>query len=153
VCWDPGGFYDSDRKGYRRDEDIVLAAAPNLQEWWERRNAKYGDMFMEVFEWDVDKAEADRLQDALLAQLAEDPEFGTNYIPGFCCVGVCDYLNTFTPDIDPGGTHLMPHNLAWRLWDQSPDRVLMFSEKNGVSVFTPAAAGPRDPRTTLAATR
>jgi hypothetical protein len=110
-------------------------------------------MFMEVFEWDIDKAEADRLQDALLAALDDDAEFGTDYWPFFCCVGVCSYLDRYTPQIDPGGTHMMPHNLGWQLWDQKPNRVLMFSEKKGVSVFTPPAAGSPDPRTTLAATR
>ncbi len=131
VFWDPGGAYGRAKPSYGRTHDIILSAPPDLPTWWTYRQRWLNEPFLYVFEWDLEPAQAQAMQKALLDGAANGRRsevFQTLRTPGFCVIAVCDFLRTYgPPHISPRlHRNFLPNTLANQLWRQDPDRVLRY---------------------------
>ena len=107
---------------------------------------------MEVYEYDLDDRRARALHDALMAGTDPQNDFQADRAPLSCCFGVCDYLQRYMQDrIELDTQYFMPHNLGWVLWDQRPDRVLIFRDGKGVETYLPDVKDANEAGGTLAA--
>jgi len=139
LFWDPGGEYlEGDPAKAGRRADLVLGAPPTLQVFWETRQRRYQEPFMEVYEYDLENRRALELHEAMMAGIDPDNDFQADRLPMFCCIGVCDFLQRYMKDrLEVSTQYVMPHRLGWDLWEQKPDRVLVFRAGKAVDIYLP----------------
>lgn len=139
VFWDPaGGFAVDSMEGnaakharWDRRNDVMWADTPSVLEYWHFREVGCNEPFMEMYEWDLDDAEAQQLHDAIRKGgsriTGEKNEFRTGTAGMFCCIAVCKYLQRFASHrMTVPEQWLMPHKLGAHLFSQKPSRVWLF---------------------------
>lgn len=148
LMWDPGGTYGQFDPKYARRHDVLTQNATSVDQWWRYRRDGCLEPVMEVFQWELDPGQANRLHALLLT--GEDPTDPTQtFEPSGaalqCSNKVSEFLMRFA-DGRPFVPHKMfwPHDLGEHLWTQSPDRVMVFKRNGPAYVYrrdTPQAVG------------
>jgi hypothetical protein len=159
VFWDPAGDYgrpglDLDPQygpfatDVQRRADLILDP-PDLSTYLRFR---WGleDIAVEVFEWDLQPAQADELRDVLLGDPGRDRRrFSTLTLPPFCTLAASEFLRRFGPaPLRLQGSYFFPSSLGRALYSQSPSRVLVFRPGRAPVAVTPTEPtipGPRVP--------
>jgi hypothetical protein len=138
VFWDPGGGYGVAPGNSVRRKDLVVVNPPDLKTYLPFR-WKNADAAVEIFEWDLEPAYANKLYE-ILTQGADKNHpagrFTTQSVGLMCSIAVSDFLNRFAIEImDVPKTYFLPHKLARELYSQSPDRVLVFRRRKQPIVY------------------
>lgn len=154
VFWDPAGDYgrpalDLDAQygpfatNVPRPGDLLLDA-PDLPTYLRFRWG-LADTAVEVFEWDLQPAQADDLRNVLLGDPErERPRFSTYTFPPFCTVAVSKFLRHFgPPPLRLEGSYFLPSSLGRALYGRSPVLVLFFRPGRVPVAVTPG--GPIAP--------
>ncbi len=151
TFWDPAGAYGlvghfTDQQGNRirpygkRRKDIVLTHIPDVPTYLNFRWF-VGDSSVEIFEWDLETEETEKLREILEKETDEshpEGEFHTETTPAFCSMAISDFLIRFTkPSISLTSKYLWPHNLGEALLEQSPSRVRVFNPGKEEMVYLP----------------
>jgi hypothetical protein len=150
VFWDPAGDYgrpdlDLDPRygpfavNVRRRGDLLLDP-PDLATYLRFRWG-LADTGVEVFEWDLQPAQADDLRNVLLGDPGrERRRFSTLTFPPFCTMAASEFLRRFgPPPLRLQGFYFLPSSLGRALYGQSPSRVLVFRPSRAPVAVTPGA--------------
>jgi len=139
LFWDPGGDYAKVDGDAPRRKDIVVNP-PSLGQYLIFRLDMLGDKGGEVFEWDIDRALANELHDALINGRGEiDPggPFTSNAVPTQCALKVSGFAKRFAADLTQlKKQEFYPYDLAQRLWRLYPDRVIVYEKNKPLMVYT-----------------
>ncbi len=153
VFWDPAG--DFARFEYpsqydhlpsqakpRRVRDIIVENPPDLPTFL-RWRWEVADTSVEVFEWNVTDHQAERLSQILLTGKTDPWQgapFSSSTWPAFCTVTTSEFLARFgSPEVQISDWYFFPHSLAEALYQQSPDRVIVFTPNTQASLYRPPA--------------
>lgn len=144
LFWDPAGRYAETGTGryavhVKRVNDLIVENGPTLESYWES-SVNASDITMEVFEWDLREAEAQRIRQALLRGAGIEPgrnDFQTKTMKPFCSLAVSRFLSSFEADpVRLEGGYFLPHSLAQALYRAHPDRVFVFRRGQQTTVYT-----------------
>lgn len=142
LFWDPGGGYLENADDVQRRASVVLHPVPTLETYWHWRRDACSEPMMAVFEFDLSRAEAVELYEALVAGAdgrASERSFTTERLGGECALAVSDFLEQFQAERVPiGRRYFWPHDLADALWSCEPDRVHVFRRGERASTYHPA---------------
>lgn len=130
IFWDPGGGYGRKSPPHQRIQDLIIDGAPDIPTYLPFRWAQ-SDAVVEIFEWRLPDTEAWRMHHILLAGAAivSDPQidFSTDAMAFFCAAAVSEFLQRYgAPTIRITETTILPARLSRDLYQQNPDRVLIF---------------------------
>ncbi len=130
VFWDPGGGYGIQPPKRKRIRDVIVDAAPDIPTYLPFRWYN-NDALIEIFEWDLSAAEAQRMHHVLMAGAGIEPDPGIDFdteTPGFfCAAAISEFLHRFgAPTFRVAETTLSPGRLSRALYQQRPHRVLLF---------------------------
>ena len=130
IFWDPGGGYGRNSPHHRRIHDLIIDGAPDIATYLPFRWA-HNDELIEIFEWRLSDAEAWRMHHVLLAGAEIDPDpqidFSTDAPAFFCAAAVSEFLQRYgAPTLHVTETTILPARLSRDLYQQKPDRVLVF---------------------------
>lgn len=135
IFWDPGGGYGSTRPPYHaRTRDLIVDRAPDILTYLPFRWYN-NDALIEIFEWYLTEGEAQRMHHILMAGagIETDPEidFDTETAGFFCAAAISQFLQRFgLPTIQIEQTTASPGKLSRDLYQQRPDRVLLFYRRD-----------------------
>jgi len=139
LFWDPAGRYaeiGTGRYHVKRVNDLIVENGPTLETYWES-SVNASDIAMEVFEWDLREADAQRIRQALLRGAGIEPgrnDFHTKTMKPFCSLAVSSFLSSFAADpVSLESRYLLPHSLAEALYRQYPHRVFVFRRGQQIS--------------------
>ncbi len=156
LLWDPAGdyarfdgrdFFQSNAKNQlpRRMQDLIIRDPPTLETYAEFRWS-LDDTRVEVFEWDISPIQAEQLRLILLEgtdELHPSGSFSSFTWPFMCTVAVSDFLQRFTkPIIHISDWYFFPDHLAETLYQQTPDRVRIFTPETVERTFSPPPHHP-----------
>ena len=141
LLWDPGGGYRvDDPRAVGRRADLVTRDVPTLGTWWQYRGSFTREPYNAVFEWDLAASDGIRLAEMLRAgtvDRGETGQFQTAAVGGACSLAVSEFLRRYgDPYATPAKKSFWPHDLGMQLWDESPDRVIVFGVDKEVKVWT-----------------
>jgi hypothetical protein len=156
VFWDPaGGFaakhhyagqarrhrrFDAPVKdGYVRENDVLVEKVPGLNQYldWRKRIDTHA---VEIFEFNLTDSEAEELYTILhYGTKRSHPKgrFSTKAIGLTCGLSVARFLHRFAEDIVEVDTVFFPHNLAKQLYNEKPDRVVIYRDDH-LSYYIPS---------------
>ena len=148
IFWDPGGGYGSTRPPYHtRTRDLIIDGAPDIPTYLPFRWYN-NDALIEIFEWYLTAVEALRMHHILMAGagIETDPaiDFDTETPGFFCADAISEFLQRFgRPTIRIEQTTTSPGRLSRDLYQQRPDRVLLFYRRDRpqIKVMTHPAEG------------
>lgn len=131
VFWDPAGGFAVGDAAWDRRNDVIWDRLPTVADYWHFREVGCNEPFMEIYEWDLEEQEAQRLHDVIRkggSRITGEPnEFRTETAGLFCSIAVCKYLQRFaSPFMEVPEHWLMPHKLGAHLYSQKPSRVWVF---------------------------
>lgn len=152
VFWDPGGGYGLKPPLRERIRDLIVDGAPDIPTYMPFRWYN-NDALTEIFEWDLSNAEALRMHHVLMVGAGIEPDPGIDFdteTPGFfCAAAISEFLHRFgAPTIRIEDTTASPGRLSRYLYQQTPDRVLLFYRRDRphFQVMTKPSGGPDDSR-------
>ena len=130
IFWDPGGGYGRKSPHRERIGDLIIDGAPDIPTYLPFRWA-HNDVLIEIFEWRLSDAEAWRMHHILLAgaEIVADPQidFSTDAPAFFCASAISEFLQRYgAPTLHIAETTILPARLSRALYQQNPDRVLIF---------------------------
>jgi hypothetical protein len=131
IFWDPGGGYGSE--GFveaRRWSDLIVTNTPTVAQYLDWRE-KVPTARTEIFEFDVTDAEADSLWEVLrhgTDRTHPAGRFNTTTTGGACGMALSDFLARFADEVVHVDPVFFPHDLAQQLYQQDPDRVLIWED-------------------------
>ncbi len=133
IFWDPGGAYGRKAPQLQRINDLIIDGAPDIPTYLPFRWAQ-SDALIEIFEWRLPDAEAWRMHHVLLAgaEIVSDPQidFSTDAMAFFCADAVSEFLQRYgAPTVHITETTILPARLSRNLYQQNPDRVLIFQRR------------------------
>ena len=134
VFWDPGGGYGIEPPERERIRDIIVDGAPDIPTYLPFRRYN-NDALTEIFEWDLSSGEALRMRHVLMAGagIEPDPEidFDTDTPGFFCAAAISEFLHRYgAPTFRVAETTSSPARLSQALYQQAPDRVLLFYRRD-----------------------
>jgi hypothetical protein len=140
VFWDPGGSYGVPEPDIVRERDLILARPPDIDAYlkyiWSRSSQE-----LEIFEWPLPASDAEKLRQVLMNGTDKDHPAGpfkTHTLAGRCSLAVSDFLHRFGGKVvSVPRTYFFPHDLARRLYTQSPKRILVFRRDQLPEVIIP----------------
>jgi hypothetical protein len=142
VFWDPGGGYGSHPPYHERIRDVIVDGAPDIPTYLPFRWYN-NDALIEIFEWRLPDGEALRMHHILMAAAGLEPDpaidFDTETLGFFCAAAISEFLQRFgAPTVHIAHTTLSPGRLSRDLYQQQPDRVLLFyrRERPQIQVMT-----------------
>jgi hypothetical protein len=152
VFWDPGGGYGRKTPRRERIRDVIVDGAPDIPTYMPFRWFN-NDALTEIFEWALSDEEALRMHRVLMAGAGIDPDpaidFDTDTPGFFCAAAISEFLHRFgAPTIHIAGRTVSPARLSHYLYQQHPDRVLLFyrHERPRLQVMTrPPTESPGRP--------
>lgn len=138
IFWDPGGGYGKEAAEIVRHSDLIIDRAPNLATYMVYRWSN-NDQAVEIFEWVLSAAEAQRLADALRAGAARragrDSGFRTATPGLFCNAAVSSFLYDYgEPSLRVSDSYILPNLLSRELYTRRPDRVMILKRDNRAAV-------------------
>jgi hypothetical protein len=141
LFWDPAGNYGSIFQrpeymegitlpaDYQRKNDLIHQGAPDLDTYW-RYSLNTGDSGMEIFEWLLNEDTAKKYFTILMAGAFDknNPyQFETSPRMLLCSSSLTRFLMKHTPEtIRLKRAYFWPDKLAHALYEQHPDRLLLF---------------------------
>ncbi len=156
LFWDPaGGFasnhlyagqarrhrrYDAPVKaGPVRENDVLVEKVPSLKQYldWRKRIDTHA---VEIFEFDISDDQAEEIWTILRnGTKRTHPKgcFSTNAMGGMCGLSVAKFLHRFAEDIVNVDTVWHPHNLAKQLYEENPDKVIIYRDGH-LSCYIPS---------------
>ncbi len=152
LLWDPAGDYARfDGRDFfqektkiqlpRRMRDLIIRDPPTLETYTQFRWS-LDDTSVKVFEWDISATQADQLRLILLEgtdELHPSGSFSSFTWPFMCTVAVSDFLERFTkPIIHISDWYFFPDRLAETLYQQTPDRVRIFTPDTDERTYSPS---------------
>ena len=142
IFWDPGGKYNLKEAPSTRRDDLIVVDPPDLETYLKFRS-RFNDAVVEIFEWELETAQAVRLYDILKNGTGENHPggyFQTDTDSFFCSSAVSSFLKQFAPDVATvSDIYFWPNDLAQVLYTQNPDRVLIFRRRHPPMVYIPSA--------------
>ena len=139
LFWDAGGNYARETQFTDRRNDIIIKDPPDIPSYVKWREHLH-DESIEIFEWNLDAAQACRLYDILVHGTDKDHPAGKfrSSTPGlFCSTAISDFLMRFAGEtITLEETYFWPSELAGALYTQSPDRVIVIRPKASIKAYT-----------------
>lgn len=152
IFWDPGGGYGRQPPYHERIRDVIIDGAPDIPTYLPFRWYN-NDALIEIFEWHLSDGEAQRMHHVLMvgAGIVSDPgiDFDTETLGFFCAAAISEFLHRFgAPTIRIEETTLTPSRLSRDLYQQNPDRVLLFYRRDRpqFQVMTRPSDGSGDSR-------
>lgn len=130
VFWDPAGGYGTPEYPVRatRIRDLVVKPIPSVFDYLEFRQYLPTDS-MEIFEFDLDPEVAAEMIRVLRTGIARGKHaYDTETDPFYCSSSISKFLLTYAPDRFPMDRYFYPHDLAKRLYQLNPKRVLIYSD-------------------------
>ena len=156
LFWDPaGGFaarhrYAGQARRYRRydapvkegpvrENDVLVEKAPSLNQYldWRKRIDTHA---VEIFEFNISDEQAEEIWTIIrYGTKRSHPKgrFSTNAMGGLCGLSVAKYLHRFAEDIVKVDAVWHPHNLAKQLYNENPDRVIIYRDGH-LSFYIPS---------------
>jgi hypothetical protein len=140
LFWDPGGSYGVLEPDKVRERDLILANPPDIEAYlkyvWSRSSQE-----VEIFEWTLPVPDAEELWEVLVNGAGKKHPAGpfkTHTMGGFCGSALSDFLHRFGRKVvSVPRTYFFPHDLARRLYTQSPKRILIFRRERLPEVVIP----------------
>jgi len=147
VFWDPAGGYAAKhryagqarrhmrfdapvKEGPVRENDVLVEKVPGLNQYLDWRKRIDTDA-VEIFEFNISDEQAEEIWTILrYGTKRSHPKgrFSTNAIGGLCGFSVAKFLHRFAEDIVNVDTVWHPHNLAKQLYEENPDRVIIYRD-------------------------
>jgi hypothetical protein len=125
LLWDPGGGWGLNAHspaGVLRRADVIAREAPTLADYVDYR-WRLGDKGLEVFEWQLDEAQAARLY----RLLTDGTAFDTDRAAWTCSLALGDLLQQHgAPALRIHDRHFLPHRMVVDLYAARPARVMRY---------------------------
>ncbi len=147
LFWDPAGsfashhLYAGQARRHRRYEapvkeesvrenDVIVEKVPSLNQYldWRKRIDTHA---VEIFEFNTSEEKAEEIWTILrYGTKRSHPRgrFSTNAMGGLCGLSVAKFLHRFAEDIVKVDTVWHPHNLAKQLYNENPNRVVIYRD-------------------------
>ena len=148
LFWDPAGAFatqirylgpaarhnrDFATKRYmdaKRRNDVMSEKVPTLNQYLDWRKA-INTHAVEIFEFNITDSEAEELYAILrYGTKRSHPKgrFSTKAIGLTCGLSVARFLHRFAEEVVEVDTVFFPHNLAKQLYEENPDRVIIYRD-------------------------
>lgn len=140
VFWDPAGYYGIQGSiTAHRKNDILIRDAPSLETYISfRTETEFPSKAMEIFEWQISKKQALRLQQTLIqgakTALPQPGTFKTKGTGLYCGSDVSGFLDTYAADVMTIEQTFYPHDMEKQLYTQKPDRIFFIEITPRVSI-------------------
>lgn len=113
-----------------RQDDIIIKSVPSINEYlaWRKFINTHA---AEIFEFNISEDYAENLWTILrngTKRSHPKGKFHTDAIGGTCGLSIAKFLHRFADDIIKVKSVLYPHNLAKQLYNQNPDRVIIYRD-------------------------
>lgn len=131
VFWDPAGGYGTPEYPVKatRIRDLVIKPIPSVFDYFEFRQFLPTDS-MEIFEFDLDPELAAEMIRVLRTGIAGGKgAYDTETDPFYCSSSISKFLSTHARDRFPIDRYFYPHDLAKRLYQLKPKRVLIYNDE------------------------
>ncbi|MFQ5687389.1 MAG: hypothetical protein ACE5GV_12100 [Candidatus Scalindua sp.] len=113
-----------------RLDDVITEEVPSINQYMAWRKL-INTHTVEIFEFNISDAEAEELWTILrygTKRSHTKGAFGTHSIGLTCGLSVARFLHRFAEDIVKVDTVFFPHNLAKQLYQENPDRVIVYMD-------------------------
>ena len=123
----------------KRTDDVMSEKVPTLNQYMDWRKA-INTHAVEIFEFNLTDSEAEELYTILhYGTKRSHPKgrFSTKAIGLTCGLSVARFLHRFAEDIVEVDTVFFPHNLAKQLYNEKPDRVVIYRDDH-LSYYIPS---------------